>query len=356
MFKTEPHEPKSLRWWYEKRDKIDFDPVYQRRGGLWPPADRAYLIDSILNQYDIPKIYVADFRHVDNPLNKAKKMYAIIDGKQRFQAIFEFFGNKLPLADDSVYLRQPSLSLGGLRYSDLREHYPQVLKQFDDCELQVISVVTDDKNKIEEMFRRLNKALARLSGAEFRNAMPGIVPVLVREIAEHPFFGSKIKFDILRYQDRDAAAKLLLIEYHGELVSTKKKDLDSLTKKVPAEKGPETVPYRKAADRVTDVLDAMARILRDRDPLLGRQGVVPVYYWLVRQSPTNQRKRIRPFLEWFEKKRIENDRRDKERAENVDLELLTYSKARRSHNDVGAMKLMYELTEARFAEFRRRSR
>lgn len=351
MFKTEAHPDKPLTWWHEHRNKIEFDPVYQRRGGIWSPADRAYLIDSILNQYDIPKLYVADFRHVDSALNTTKKMYAIIDGKQRFLAIFEFFDDKLPLAEDFVYSENPSLPLGGLRYSDLGARYPQVRKLFDEYVLQVTSVVTDEKGKIEELFIRLNRALVRLSGAELRNALPGIVPALIRAVAEHSFFASKIKFDVLRYQDREAAAKLLLIEYRKRLVSTKKKDLDNFAKRVKIERGPKTEPYREAANRVTAVLEVMAGIFTDRDPLLARQGLVPVYYWLVGQCAPDQRTHLHSFLEEFERQRVENDRRDRERVGKVDQELLAYSKVRRSPNDEKAMTRMYETLNARFARF-----
>jgi uncharacterized protein with ParB-like and HNH nuclease domain len=60
------------------------DPPYQRRGRLWSLTDKAYLIDSILNGYDIPKFYVADFTWGKSALNRRKLPYAIIDGKQRF--------------------------------------------------------------------------------------------------------------------------------------------------------------------------------------------------------------------------------------------------------------------------------
>jgi len=51
---------RTLLEWYRDRDKIDLDPSYQRRGDLWPLWNKQLLINSILNRYDIPKIYVAD--------------------------------------------------------------------------------------------------------------------------------------------------------------------------------------------------------------------------------------------------------------------------------------------------------
>ena len=351
MFKTEAHERKSLKWWYDKRHDIDLDPIYQRRGGLWLSKEKAYLIDSILNGYDIPKIYLADFAFGHSPLNVKKRMYAIIDGKQRFEAVFDFFDDKLPLDSEFKYDRDPSLDLRGLCYSDLRSRYPAVCGVFDDYEPAVVSVVTNEKGKIEDLFIRLNKTTRALSGAEQRNAMPGMVPVLTRELAEHPFFQSKISFQVRRYQDRNAATKLLLVEHTGELVSVKKGDLDRFTAQVKAEKGPDTQPYRQTATRVRRVLDAMAKVFDQGDDLLGAAGIVPVYYWLARDLDPEYTQSLRPFLDEFERKRRQNDKRSEEGTNGVDKNLLQYSKARRSPMDKGALLQLCNVLERHFREF-----
>lgn len=35
--------------------------VLPRKGGIWSERDKAYLIDSIINGFDIPKFYLSDF-------------------------------------------------------------------------------------------------------------------------------------------------------------------------------------------------------------------------------------------------------------------------------------------------------
>src|ERR1700722_8575376 len=90
-FKITGSELKTLTWRKGRRAKIDMEPPYQRRGRLWSDADKAYLVDSILNGFDLPKLYVADFTWMDSKLNEKQLPYAIIDGKQRFEAIFDFF-------------------------------------------------------------------------------------------------------------------------------------------------------------------------------------------------------------------------------------------------------------------------
>lgn len=38
-------------------DVININPEYQRKGGVWTRQKKQLLIDSILNDYDIPKLY-----------------------------------------------------------------------------------------------------------------------------------------------------------------------------------------------------------------------------------------------------------------------------------------------------------
>ncbi|MES2725776.1 MAG: DUF262 domain-containing protein, partial [Bacteroidota bacterium] len=56
-----------LRINYERK-YINLSPDYQRNGELWNLEKRQLLIDSILNDYDIPKIYfhVLDKRDAKN--------------------------------------------------------------------------------------------------------------------------------------------------------------------------------------------------------------------------------------------------------------------------------------------------
>ena len=71
------------------KKRIDNQPSYQRQSELWNLEKKQLLIDSILNGYDIPKIYLHKF-------NKPKKIrgiemqYAIIDGRQRLETIWGF--------------------------------------------------------------------------------------------------------------------------------------------------------------------------------------------------------------------------------------------------------------------------
>src|ERR1041385_1269141 len=137
-----PMQTHTLKWWLNRRAGIDDSPPYQRRGRLWSDSDKAYLIDSILNDFDVPKLYVADFTWMDSKLNRKKLPYAIIDGKQRFEAIFDFYDGKITLNPDFVFQDNPQLKLGGLGYRDLLQNYGEVAELFDTYNLSVMSVIT----------------------------------------------------------------------------------------------------------------------------------------------------------------------------------------------------------------------
>ena len=105
--------PRTLSHWYSERETIDMNPSYQRRGDLWPLRHRQLLLNSIINSYDIPKIYLADFTYMTSSLNEGRKPYAVIDGKQRLKTIFDFFDDALLLDDTPVYMDREEYHFGG---------------------------------------------------------------------------------------------------------------------------------------------------------------------------------------------------------------------------------------------------
>ncbi|HZW94983.1 MAG TPA: DUF262 domain-containing protein [Candidatus Eremiobacteraceae bacterium] len=352
-FKVEQMEPHTLTWWRNRQDKIDMDPPYQRRGRLWSDTDKAYLIDSILNGFDVPKIYMADFTWGDSPLNRQKLPYAIIDGKQRMEAIFEFIKGKIVLNSDFEYLEDPSLALGGLGYQDLKKRYPEVAEKFDEYNPLVMRVVARSELPITELFVRLNRSKP-LTGAEIRNAMSGPAPEIFRQIAKHEVFTENVSFTVKRGQDLNAAAKILYFEFAGFPGETKKSSLDQLvTVAAKDRKGLEL-----AARKVVDVLDSMSEIFLPRDKLLGSAGIFPVYYWFVRSRNGNDFPFIREFLVRFEEDRRTNRElsANSPNSADVDQELLRYDSLNRSTDDIRSHEGRFQILTKRFDKFLRSAR
>lgn len=328
-FKISPHSPKTLIWWFNRRDEIHFDPPYQRRGRLWSQTDKAYLIDSIINGFDVPKLYLADFQFGQSSLNEAKLPYAIIDGKQRLEAVFDFFQNTLVLNEDFVFRKDPSLKLGGLSLKDLRKSHARVAEEFENASLDIMSVVAEDESDINEIFVRLNKSKP-LTGAEVRNAVAGPVSDLVRVITSHEFFVENIRFSVARAADLNAAAKLLLFEYTEAPTATKKSVLDEFAKN--------SVDRQKlelAGRRVLDTLSSMSEVFIPRDPLLSSAGIVPVYYWFIRGVSGKDLSSLREFLISFEGARQKNRAQQKvEGGDGLHRSLSRFDTLNRSTNDL----------------------
>jgi hypothetical protein len=347
MFKVRPFEAKTLSWWFGERENIDESPPYQRRGGLWSARDKAYLIDSIINGYDIPKLYIADFTFSNSPLNNARKQYAVIDGRQRIEAIFDFFTGQLTLAPDFLYDADPGLKLAGLSYKDLKSQYPRVASIFDNFNLSVMSVITDDESKINELFVRLNRSKP-LTPAEIRHAMEGQIPELIRDLADHHFFADRIRFSTNRRQNNNVATKLLLIEFRGKFVDTKRIQIDRFVQEGIRAENPS---FNGAAKHVELVLERMLQVFAPRDPLLRSEGPVPLYYWLVRNAADEALPFLREFLVRFEAERIANRNRAENEDAAVDEEMIEFDRYRRSINDQGSLTGMYEILERRFTTF-----
>lgn len=282
----ETHELKNstIMWIYSERGEIETSPEYQRMGGVWTLEKRRLLIDSIINNYDLPKIYFHEFSRA-RALESGHK-YAIIDGRQRLETIWQFVDDELSLADDIVIQRFPEATLGGLRYSDIAKEYPKLRIQFDSFVLPIITVRTenDDVEIIEDMFSRLNEAVP-LNAAEKRNAIGGNFVKAIRRVSGHEFFTDRIRIPNSRYQHREVAARMLLTEFnvakHGRVIDTKKVWLDQMAKNFKSSNKNEV---REMETGVRLVLDAMLQVFHQQDDLLRAQGVLIVYFLIFREA------------------------------------------------------------------------
>ena len=75
----------------KKRKRIDTNPDYQRPA-VWTKAQKQLLIDSILRDFDVPKIYLHE---------KNNDTYDVIDGQQRIRAIWSFYDDEFALPKDA---------------------------------------------------------------------------------------------------------------------------------------------------------------------------------------------------------------------------------------------------------------
>ena len=281
--KTYPFQNSTILRINSEQDVINTNPDYQRKGGVWTLQKKQLLIDSILNDYDIPKLYFHDYSSAQKEENGGSFDFAIIDGRQRIEAILEFINGDFPISDDFEYLADNSVNAAGLTYSDLAVEYPKIKIRFDSYLLPIILIETEDIDLIEDMFSRLNEAVP-LNAAEKRNALGGPMAAAIRELANHIFFKDKVKFNNNRYQHREVAARLIFLEHilstTNKLADTKKPYLDKMVIDY-RNRNQDPSPIVNSSSRILDIL---INIFGNNDDLLRSQSSITVYYLLCKKA------------------------------------------------------------------------
>ena len=315
---------------FHEREAFWMDPPYQRQSDIWPPEKRKFLIDSLLNGFDLPKIYLHEF-YPSKKMKGREYKYAVIDGKQRLSTIWQFRANDLPLSEDFIYLRDPSIKLANKTYDEIQKEYPVISDRFNGTTLPVITIQTEDTELIEEMFSRLNEGVP-LNAAEKRNTFGGPAPLAIRRLAAHKFFSKKLPFTNHRYRHLDLAAKFLFFAAHNnEPRDSKKTYLDEFVKGC-KDNGIGRVQTARTA--AATVLDTMSGTFVAGDELLRSVSMVTVYYLLFAKRADIKRKQLVDFESGRQKNR-EIAEKDFPKAK---YELLEFDRLTQSPNDSVAMK------------------
>ena len=262
---------------HSEKDAFELDPEYQRESDIWPLEKRQLLIDSIINGYDIPKIYFHKFSKPKR-VGGHSKTHAIIDGKQRLTSIWSFIDGEFPLSEDIEFISDDAVDLRGLTYRELGKRYPKLKLRFDSFPLTVVEVDTPDVDLIEDMFSRLNEAVP-LSAAEKRNAFGGPMPKVIRRVAKTSFFTQNLPFPNKRYRHFDLAAKFLLIERQDKVADTKKIYLDEFVRESKARSQSKADAIGRQSTRV---LKQMSLVFTASDQLLRSVGTTVLYYHVFR--------------------------------------------------------------------------
>lgn len=341
-FKLASLQQSSILNMYSERDYIQLDPPYQRLGDIWPLEKKQLLIDSILNEFDLPKIYFHEFTPPQT-IDGKRYQYAIIDGKQRLTTIWGFIDGEFALADDFAYLHDESKDMRGLSYNELAQKHPLMKANFDAVSLPIVTMQTEETELIEEMFSRLNEAIP-LNAAEKRNAFGGPMPQAIRKLSRDTLFVRNLPFSNNRYRHFDLAAKFLYLQSEDKLTDTKKIYLDQFVRDF---RGKEIAEVQSLVSKCEYIINSMSEIFVANDPLLRSVGTNVLYYWLFCNSLKEGwfKKLSRQTLLNFEEMRSANRKLAEQNLPAANYELIEYDRLVQSPNDAVAMQFRYRVLE-----------
>ncbi|MCJ7482782.1 MAG: DUF262 domain-containing protein [Thermodesulfovibrionales bacterium] len=140
--------------WYKKKELI-INERFQRYS-VWTPQARTYLIDTILQELPIPKIFI----RTKLDAKRQTSIREIIDGQQRIRSICEF-------ANDEFLLTSRSEKFRGMKYSNLSE---QDQEKFLGYTLTIEHLLNASDDDVIDIFARLNSYTVTLNAAEMRHA------------------------------------------------------------------------------------------------------------------------------------------------------------------------------------------
>ena len=197
----------------KRKGMLTVNPEYQR-GAVWAEAQQKRLVDSVMRGYPLPLIYL-HYKKVEMA-GLSSESLEIIDGQQRIDALYAF-------AEKGIKLFDPTLDDKKARFPDFTKNIPcpwgqkdyrslpeELRVKFDETDLFIVRVTTDNEDEARDLFIRLQAGLP-LNPQEKRDAWPGGYTEFTLQ------FGGKSRID--RYPGH---------EFFSKWVATKSNDRGEL--------------------------------------------------------------------------------------------------------------------------------
>lgn len=200
------------------KEQLDLEPSYQRRS-VWSPRDKRFFIDTILNDYPAPPIFL--HKSLDD---SGRPTYHVVDGKQRLQTIIGFTQDKIRIPDDFG-----DVSLQKKRWKNLER---PTRERFWNYVLIVEMLPDVDDSKIRSTFERINRNSRKLTAQELRHAKyeGWFISTVEAEAEKQEWkdFGVVTTARIKRMADVQFISELFAIILKEQLLGFDQDDLDEL--------------------------------------------------------------------------------------------------------------------------------
>jgi hypothetical protein len=292
---------------HKKRDQFTF-PDYQREPKIWPPKSKQLLIDSILRDIDIPKLYL--FKE------NVGKTYDVVDGQQRLWAIWEFLDGEYGYEANGVTKKFNELD------KSRREKILTYLLQF--------TLITDaDDEYLRELFLRLQLGLLLKSGEKL-NALVGSMRDFVFQNMKQSKFIGKVNIPARRYAKETLCAQIAINSFSketiGEFSRTRFEDLKYFFDNYQKLSGNEEAIFKKQTKTILSTLQKLNDSFGDRaDGLRNRSLILSIYLFVEElfetENETNFVKTMPKFVTFILKfaKRLREEAKEGFRRKNEEL-------------------------------------
>lgn len=244
-----------------KSGKLDLAAEYQR-DIIWTLEKRQLLIDSMLENIDIPKIYLAYLTKEDQ--------YECIDGKQRINTILDFFDNLLKTKKGKLY----------------EELSHQVRSLFLGYPLSVSILYDPTAENVSELFRRLNIGMPLNSGEQIKGMLGDMRDFIFKIGKNGPFIdkvGIKIPKKGYRFSREITVAQMvinsLIFRATEKPNNFRKARYENIREFLSEEKNKKfDTSTKKKTDKILLILKKMEKVFGDNSEKLGRKAAIVSAY------------------------------------------------------------------------------
>ena len=263
---------------FRRKTQINTNPDYQRPA-VWTKSQKQLLIDTILRDYDIPKIYLH---------KKGEDKFDVIDGQQRIRTIWSYYNDEFALAKDAEDVN--GYVVANKKYSELPIAVSTLI---DSYTLDFVVLDNQNEDEIREMFLRLQNGTS-LKAQEKRNAMPGNMRNFVKSVSTHNFF-NKVNFANSRFTHDLVAAQMCLLALNKGICNIKDKDLNKMYQDNAA-----FDDHSQEAKNIFKVLAYLDVMFPAKSPELKRYSVISLFILIMEMMPNYDiRTRETDIANWF---------------------------------------------------------
>lgn len=208
---SSPHPISDVRDWNDA-GRLELRPDFQRRD-VWSSSARIMLMDTILRNIPMPKIFLA------STVRNGSTYRVVIDGQQRISAILDFLRNEFSLEDPFIGENK------GKTFSELDSDTQDLFLSY---QIDFNEAIKPTDEEVREAYARVNKYTVPLTKQELRRAdFPGDFLKVSEELAIEDSLDAIGVFtpaDRRRYADVEYVSELLAAMIDG--VQDKKARLD----------------------------------------------------------------------------------------------------------------------------------